>query len=401
MRLTEALKEYLQDRRDPRVSWPSIDDLATVAAERGWKYEEVYPATIQTCPSAKGLSEDFLRWVHEGPRLLKMHRDARRGMHFPHHWAGSLHSTTRYRMDKVLRCAIPGAAVSPSGGGVLSDRNEWIKEAYFISAPPRKSQVPAVEPKTREGRYISLLTIWGEKNMGHYFFDAMLRVTLFENLADYKFLVPAYLHPWHKGLYEVAGIKEEQWVPIEAPWIRVEELNVTHTSNSGSKPRAELLLKFRDLALKNTGSLAPARRDRRIFVDRSGAKRRKMAKQDELLPVLKERGFEIIRWEDYSIAEQVRIASETNVMIGPHGTSLLNSLYCQPGAKLLEIFNPAWWDTTTLRQCCLAGHDFWYTFGENVSSEYDTVIDPKKLARVLDYMLETDGWDPSPEELSR
>lgn len=401
MRIRETLKEFLLDRRDPRVSWPEIHDLAAVAPGRGWNYQEVLPETIQTCPSAKGLAEDFLLWIDHGTRLLKMHRDARRGLHYSRHWAGALHSTTRYRMDKVLRCAIPSAAVSAHGGGVLSDRNEWIKEAYFVSTPPRQSQVPRAEKKPKEGRFISLLTIWGEKNLGHYFFDAMLRVTLFENLGDYRFLVPAHLHAWHKGLYEVAGITEDQLVPIEAPWVRVEELNVCHTSNSGSKPRKELLLNFRDLALKNTSSLAPARRDRRIFVDRSGAKRRKMARQNELEPVLKERGFEIIRWEDHSIAEQVRIAAETNVMVGPHGTSLLNSLYCQPGAKLMEIFNPEWWDTTTLRQCTLAGHEFWYCFGENVSSEYDTVINPKKLARVLDYMLETDGWDPAPEEISR
>ena len=60
MRLTETLKEFWQDRRDPRVQWPEIEDLEKVATERWWKYEEVFPATIQTCPSAKGLSEDFL-----------------------------------------------------------------------------------------------------------------------------------------------------------------------------------------------------------------------------------------------------------------------------------------------------------------------------------------------------
>jgi hypothetical protein len=67
----------------------------------------------------------------------------------------------------------------------------------------------------------------------------------------------------------------------------------------------------------------------------------------------------------------------------------------------MEILNPSWWDTATLRQCTLAGHEFWYCFGENVSSEYDTAISPKKLARVLDYMLETGGSDPAPEEVSR
>ncbi|MEO6846655.1 MAG: hypothetical protein ABI443_04505, partial [Chthoniobacterales bacterium] len=56
-----------------------------------------------------------------------------------------------------------------------------------------------------------------------------------------------------------------------------------------------------------------------------------------------------------------------------------------------------WWDAATLRQSTLAGHEFWYSFGENVSTDFDTTITPAKLARVLDYMLESGGMDIPPE----
>jgi capsular polysaccharide biosynthesis protein len=124
-----------------------------------------------------------------------------------------------------------------------------------------------------------------------------------------------------------------------------------------------------------------------------------MSNQKELEPVLKERGFEIVQWEQLSMSDQVRLAAETEIMAGPHGTSLLNSVYSQPGAKLLEIINPHWWDAATLRQCTLMGHEFWYCFGENSSRENDTAIDPRKLARVLDYMLDAPQTDPLFEEL--
>lgn len=159
-------------------------------------------------------------------------------------------------------------------------------------------------------------------------------------------------------------------------------------------PRAELLKRFSALALANCVPVPPARRNRRIFIDRSAAKRRKLANQDELKPILAERGFEIVQWESLSMPEQVRLAAETEIMAGPHGTSLLNSIYSPPGAKLLEIINPQWWDAATLRQCTLMGHEFWYCFGENVSSDYDTRIEPRKLERVLDYMLDAPRIDP-------
>ena len=52
--------------------------------------------------------------------------------------------------------------------------------------PLRGRQFQAAGPAA-----MSLMTIWGGKNMGHFFFDSMLRVTLFDRLDDLRFLVPA------------------------------------------------------------------------------------------------------------------------------------------------------------------------------------------------------------------
>ena len=210
--------------------------------------------------------------------------------------------------------------------------------------------------------------------------------------------------PWHRGLIEVAGIEsagpDRSWPT--SPSLCVEEVVACHIATRRlDAARWELLERFRKLALANAVPTPPARRNRRIFIDRSAAKRRKTANQKELESVLKERGFEIVQWEQLSMMEQVRLAAETEIMAGPHGTSLLNSIYSQPGIKLLEIINPYWWDAATLRQCTLLGHEFWYCFGENVSRDHDTAIAPKKLARVLDYMLEAPVTDPLFDEVAK
>lgn len=393
--LREYLYKKIRDRRDPIVSFPAIPNLEVAARERGWSYEEVLPASVQICPGAHALAEDFLQWVERGPELVRIHRDSWRGLNFGRHWAAYLHSYRRYPMDKVFRCVIPDATICTAEGAVLTERQEYAVEANYIPPGLRRSQTGGLGGKAKEGRFISLMTVWGEKNMGHFFFDAMLRVTVFERLHEYRFLVPTELQPWHRGLFEVAGIKPEQLVHAERPFTRVEELAACHIASEGSMPRAEMLKRFRDLALANVVPTPPARRNRRIFIDRSAAKRRKLANQDQLKPVLEERGFEIVQWESLTMPEQVRLAAETEIMAGPHGTSLLNSVYSQPGAKLLEIINPYWWDAATLRQCSLMGHQFWYCFGENVSRDHDTSISPQKLARVLDYMLGGPGIDPT------
>ena len=394
----QLIADAIQDRKDPLLDCRRLMDLQKASMNRGFAYEEIYPASIQTCPGAKAIAEDFLQWVDCGPKLIGGHRDLRHGKRFPRHWAGTLHGVHRYGMDKVFRCCVPQATVFAKEGEVLTDRKEWVTEAFFTFnwRPPRRSHLPKPDVEFLEGSFVSLLTVWGDRNMGHFFFDALLRICLFENLAEHRFIVPADLLPWHKGLLQLAGIKEEQLVQIRTNALRVEKLHVCHITNAGLKPRRELSLNFRQMALEKVNGASPKPTNRRIFVDRSMAKRRKLVNQKELMPVLKERGFEIVRWEDHSIAEQVRIASEANVMAGPHGTSLLNSLYCQPGSKVLEIFSPGWWDTSTMRQCTLVGHEFWYCFGENASKDNDVKVDPRKLAQVLDFMLEQQSADDDP-----
>jgi capsular polysaccharide biosynthesis protein len=393
--LRSKFRELARNRTDPIMAFPELSDLRTAAQERGWEYQEILPPSIQVCPGARAITEDFLQWVDKGPELLRAHLHAQRGPLSGRYWAAHLHSVRRYSVDKVFHCTLPGATLLTADGGVLTDRGELAREAYYEFYPIRKSQWPVDAGKPKKGRFISLLTSYGDRNIGHFFFDAMFRVALFDRLSDFQFLVPSELHPWHRGLLDAVGIKPHQIVPQQNLCTRVEELVVCHISQTGYMPRRELIAKFRAKVLENLKLSPPSKKPfRRIFTDRSMMKQRKLVNQKELEPILKDRGFEMVRWETLSIAEQASLAMETEIMAGPHGSSLVNCVYCLPGAKLLEIMNPHYWDGSNLRQSTLSGHEFWYTIGENASREYDTRMDPRKFERVLDYMIDAPRTDP-------
>jgi capsular polysaccharide biosynthesis protein len=388
----EALR---RNRSDPIVSFPELSDLSAASKERGWEYQEILPPSIQVCPGARAISEDFLQWVDNGAGLLRAHRHAHRGPLSGRFWAAHLHSVRRYSVDKVFRCALPNATLISEDGGVLTDRAELAREAYFAYHPIRQSQWTPNAGEIKKGRFISLLTSFGDRNIGHFFFDAMLRVALFDELSEYQFLVPPELHAWHRGLLDAVGIKPEQIVPHRNALTRVEELVVCHIARQGYTPRREVIAKFRAKVLENLKLSPPARKPyRRVFTDRSMMKQRRLVNQKELEPMLKERGFEMIRWETLTIAEQASLAMETEIMAGPHGSSLVNCVYCLPGAKMLEIMNPHYWDGSNLRQSTLSGHEFWYTIGENASKDYDTWMDPVKFEKVIDYMIDAPRTDP-------
>jgi len=75
----------------------------------------------------------------------------------------------------------------------------------------------------------------------------------------------------------------------------------------------------------------------RIYISRSG--RRRVVNEDELIAMLHDYNFTIIKDEPRSLAEQVRIYKNASFIIGPHGASFTNVIWCEPGTHLLELFS--------------------------------------------------------------
>lgn len=78
---------------------------------------------------------------------------------------------------------------------------------------------------------------------------------------------------------------------------------------------------------------------RKIYISRQKASRRRILNENELLPILHERGFEIHYFEDYSLSRQIELISETRFLIGLHGAGLTNMLFMNQGTFVLEIRN--------------------------------------------------------------
>lgn len=89
--------------------------------------------------------------------------------------------------------------------------------------------------------------------------------------------------------------------------------------------------------------------DRRIFILRENSGKRFLVDQDKIMVKLAELGFEGVRPENYTVAEQARLFASAEVVIGVHGAGLTNLVFSRPQCKVLEIL-PAdsklgcyWW----------------------------------------------------------
>jgi capsular polysaccharide biosynthesis protein len=77
-------------------------------------------------------------------------------------------------------------------------------------------------------------------------------------------------------------------------------------------------------------------------VSRRDASFRRITNEHELMPILKEHGFEEISMSAMSVAEQAKIFSEAEFLIGPNGSAFANLVFAHPNCQVMEFFAPGW-----------------------------------------------------------
>ncbi|PWS29854.1 glycosyltransferase family 61 protein [Pedobacter paludis] len=76
---------------------------------------------------------------------------------------------------------------------------------------------------------------------------------------------------------------------------------------------------------------------KRIYISRVGTRR--ILNEEELISLLKKYNFTIIEDTPRSLSEQISIYYNASFIIGPHGASFTNIIWCQPGTHLFELFS--------------------------------------------------------------
>lgn len=74
----------------------------------------------------------------------------------------------------------------------------------------------------------------------------------------------------------------------------------------------------------------------RIYIRRAG--RRRVLNEDALVTLLLNYNFRIIDDVPRTVREQIALYRHASFIIGPHGASFANILWCRPGAHLFELF---------------------------------------------------------------
>ncbi|PZX56664.1 glycosyltransferase family 61 protein [Algoriphagus chordae] len=131
---------------------------------------------------------------------------------------------------------------------------------------------------------------------------------------------------------------------------------------------------------------------RRVYVSRKFAPKRKIHNEESVESMLAEYGFEVIYAEDLSFQEQIRLMSETKILVSLHGAALTNMIFLPEESKVVELRNQG----DSISQCYfnLANAldlPYYYTLNQGDSKDSimsDFTVDIEALKKLLDLLCD-------------
>ena len=222
--------------------------------------------------------------------------------------------------------------------------------------------------------------------------DCLPKLALIESLdssvkKDLKFIIPDGSTPYIVDSLKLLGIQEDQTIQIQEESIIVENLILCRAAEKAGRPKKIHFLAIRNKLLSSFIDKENVRLpSKRIYVSRSQSSR-KIVNEEEILQILRKYNFEVIHCENMSLTEQIKIFSEAEIVLGPHGAGMYNQIFCHSGTSIIEIYNKEYWHHSSRIISSFMGHKHWHIFGENVSSDWQTWVDPLKLEKVLSLVL--------------
>lgn len=90
----------------------------------------------------------------------------------------------------------------------------------------------------------------------------------------------------------------------------------------------------------------------KIYLSRQKSSYRNLINEGDVIDILKKNDFKIIDLNNLSIFNQIKLFSSASVVVSPTGSSLANTVFCNPGTKVIEImprYNHIYENTFKLR----------------------------------------------------
>lgn len=234
---------------------------------------------------------------------------------------------------------IPRASVQPRRPGLpprpLAEHR--LLQRGRIGRPPRRIR----------GTVVSLLGEWDDaSNYFHWMVDVLPRHRLAKEAGFAKdvqaYLVPDDALPYQQATLDILGIERRARIAARHAFhLRADAVVATGFPREDLKKVPNWMIEWlRESFLPHASG---RRLGRLVYVSRGDTVRRRLLNEDECLAaVLRPMGFEAYRLAELPFADQVRLFSGADVVVGVHGAGLTNLAFCRAGTRVLELAAACW-----------------------------------------------------------
>lgn len=231
----------------------------------------------------------------------------------------------------------------------------------------------------------------------HWFCDVLPRLfAVKDSLKNYTLLLPD--SPYVKDI----GLKSLDFFDLKPRGItylqndelvKVKNLTIiTHTCLTGYI-NDKIMFKMREFINSKLESMN-SEGNKKIYITRDEALYRKVLNENEVKDVVRDFGYETIRYEDLSWLDQIAKTSSAKSIVSIHGAGLVNMLYMRPEGSVLEFrrdkiyHNQCFWHLSQALRL-----KYYYLFGTPDNQDLviegngcNLTIDPTRLSKTLAVM---------------
>ncbi|MDL0132495.1 glycosyltransferase family 61 protein [Halobacterium salinarum] len=177
------------------------------------------------------------------------------------------------------------------------------------------------------------------------------------------------------------GIEPDQWKSLQSTNIYMAPKNIifperrywTGDFNDQFQPSG-VDLKWLSRSIKESVNTSQSPTGSKLYISRNDASVRRVINESEVMDRISQYGFEKILLSEYSVRDQVKIFSNAESVIAPHGAGLANTIFSDD-INILEFigerYRPPWFYYTSL----LTGHNHQFLYCEETDGDYYVNID--------------------------
>lgn len=226
---------------------------------------------------------------------------------------------------------------------------------------------------------------WG--NYYHFVIDYCIRYqSLFENgLIDKntKILFPGKPKKWQIEYLSLLGVDTSRIILTNNQPIIASNCLIASTRRERFLVSKIACENFAEEMVRATNQASDIPKNKRLYISRRNS-RRKILNEPELVDSIKSRGFQIVECETLSVSDQIKLFSQAEIIVAPHGAGLTNLIYAEK-PKVIEIVpQDAWvWGYFAALTCRLGG-DYQAIIGSSVNETMDFSVDISRLNFIID-----------------